>query len=59
MKIFLLPHPINLELINCLVKAMAETNSKGFNYLSNKFPNINSAALKEGIFMGLCTREIM
>jgi hypothetical protein len=55
MKIFLHPRHINLELINCLVKAMAETNSYGF----NKFPNINSAALKEGIFVGICTREIM
>jgi hypothetical protein len=41
MKIFLPPPHINLELIKCLVKAMAKTNSKGFKYLSNKFPNTN------------------
>jgi hypothetical protein len=33
------------------VKAMAKTNSKGFQYLSKKFPNISTAKLKEGIFV--------
>jgi hypothetical protein len=57
--IFLPPRHIKLDLIKCLVKAMAKTNSKGLNYLSNKFPNIKSAALKQGIFVGLCIREIL
>jgi hypothetical protein len=36
-------------LINCLTKAMAKTNSKGFQNLSKNFPNISTARLKEGI----------
>jgi hypothetical protein len=32
------------------VKAMAKTHSKGFLYLSKKFPNISTAKLKEVIF---------
>jgi hypothetical protein len=59
MKILLPPRYINHKLIKCLVKAMANTNPKGFKYLSNKFPNINSAALKEGLFVGLSVREIL
>ncbi|GFG35895.1 hypothetical protein Cfor_05254 [Coptotermes formosanus] len=52
MKIFLPPLPIKLRLIRCLVKAMAKTNSRGFQYLTKKLPNISTAKLKEGIFMG-------
>jgi hypothetical protein len=52
MKIFLPPLHIKPWLIKCLVKAMAKTNSKGFQYLSKKFPNISTAQLKEGIHMG-------
>jgi hypothetical protein len=59
MNIFLPPRHIKLDLIKCLVKIMAKRNSKGFKYLSNKFPNINTARLKEGIFVGLNVREIL
>jgi hypothetical protein len=38
---------------------MAKIKSKGLNSLSNKFPNLNSAALKESIFVELCTLEIL
>jgi hypothetical protein len=38
---------------------MDKTNSKGFRYLSNKFPNIKTAQLKEGIFLGIYAREIL
>jgi hypothetical protein len=30
---------------------MAKINSKGFHYLSNKFPNISTAGLKESIYV--------
>jgi hypothetical protein len=59
MKIFLPSRHINLELIKCIVKAMAKKYSKGFKYLSNKFPRISIAGLKEGIFVGLYIREIL
>jgi len=38
---------------------MAKINSKGFQYLSNNFPNISTAELKEGIFVGSQIREIL
>jgi hypothetical protein len=41
------------------VKAMAKTNSKGFQYLSKKFLNISTAKLKEGIFVGPQIYEIL
>jgi hypothetical protein len=41
------------------VKAMVNTNAKGFQYLSKKFPNISNAKLKEGKFVGLQIREIL
>jgi hypothetical protein len=56
---FLPPRHIKLKLIKCLVKAMAKTNSKGFKYLSNKFPSISTAGLKEGIFVGLYIPDIL
>jgi hypothetical protein len=34
------------------VKAMAKTNSKGFQYLNEKFRNISTTKLNEGIFVG-------
>jgi hypothetical protein len=51
MKIFLPPLHIKLGMISGLVKAMAKTNSKGFQYRSKKFPNTSTAKLKEGIFV--------
>jgi len=36
-------------LINCLAKAKAKANSKGFQYLSKKVSNISTARLKEDI----------
>jgi len=32
---------------------------RGFEYLNNKFPNVNDAKIKEGIFIGLQIRELM
>jgi hypothetical protein len=46
MKVFLPPLHMKLGLIKCIVKAMAETNSKGFQYLSKSFLNISPANLK-------------
>ena len=31
----------------------------GFEYLRNKFPNVNDAKIKEGIFIGRQIRELM
>jgi hypothetical protein len=45
--------------MKCLVKAMTKTNSRGFQYQSNTFPNINTAKLKEGIFVGPQIRELL
>ncbi|GFG40816.1 hypothetical protein Cfor_08064 [Coptotermes formosanus] len=56
MKIFL--PPPQLRLSKYLVKAMAETNSKGFQYLSKNLPIISTAKLKEGIFVGPQIREM-
>ena len=41
------------------MKAVAKTNSKGFQYLNKKFPNITTGRLKEVIFMGPHIREIL
>jgi hypothetical protein len=41
------------------VKAMAKTNSKGFQYLSKKCPNISTAKLIESMFVGYQIREIL
>jgi hypothetical protein len=41
------------------VKAMTKTNSRGFQYRSNTFPNISTAKLKEGIFVGPQIRELL
>jgi len=43
--IFLPPLHMKPGLIKCLVKAMAKTNSKGFQYLSKRFPNISTGEL--------------
>lgn len=52
MKILLSSLHIKLWFIKGLVKAMVKTHSEGFQYLSKKFPNISTAKLKEGIFVG-------
>jgi hypothetical protein len=59
MKIFLPTLHIKLQLIKCLVKPWGKTKSKGFQYLSNKLPNINTAELKRGFFMRPQIREIL
>jgi hypothetical protein len=41
------------------VKAMAKTHSKGFQYLGKKFPNISTAKLKDVIFVGPQTQEVL
>jgi len=51
MEIFLPPLHIKPRLIKCLEKAVAKTNSKGFQCLSKNFPSISTGELKEGIFM--------
>ncbi len=38
---------------------MGMTNSKGYQYLVAKFPKINAAKLKEGIFVGPQIREVL
>ena len=58
-KIFLPPLHIKLGLAKNLVKAMAKSNSNGFQYITRKFPNISDAKLKEGIFVGPQVRELM
>jgi hypothetical protein len=59
MKISLPSFHTVLGLIKCLVTAMAKTNSKGCQYKSKKFPNISSAKLIEGTFVGPQIREIL
>ena len=41
------------------VKAMGKANSRGFQYLAEKFPKVTSAKLKEGIFVGPQIREVL
>lgn len=38
---------------------MTKTKSRGFQYRSNTFPNISTAKLKEGIFVGPQIREVV
>ena len=42
-----------------LSKNIVKTNSKGFQYLSYKFPNISTAELREGIYVGPQIRDIL
>jgi len=42
---------IELGLIKNVVNTM-DQNSAGFMYLKNKFPRINDAKMKEGVFVG-------
>ena len=57
MKIFVHPLHIKHGLIKCLAKGMAKINSKVFQYLSKTVTKINTAKLKEGIFVGTQIRE--
>jgi len=49
---------IKLGLIKNFVKGMIKTGH-GFEYVRNKFPNVNDAKIKEGIFIGPQIREMM
>jgi len=49
-KIYLPPLHIKLGLMKNFVKDMDKT-SHGFQYVRNKFPNVNDAKIKEGIFI--------
>ena len=46
------PLHIKLGLIKNFVKAIAKHCSNGFEFLCKKFPKLNQANLKEGIFVG-------
>ncbi|KAK1787970.1 hypothetical protein P4O66_016453 [Electrophorus voltai] len=56
-KILLPPLHIKLGLMNNLVKAM-DQNGSAFKYLSEKFPRISEAKIKEGIFVGPQIRQL-
>lgn len=58
-KIFLPPLHIKLGLMKNFVKAMGKANSRGFQYLAEKFPRVSPAKLKEGIFVGPQIREVL
>jgi hypothetical protein len=57
MKIFLPPPYTNLGLIKRLVKAMVNTIQNDSSTRVKKFSKINTAKLKEGIFVGSRIRE--
>lgn len=42
-----------------LVKAMSKANSSGFQYLAERFPKMNPAKMKEGIFIGLQIKTVL
>jgi len=54
----LLPLHIKLGLIKNFVKA-TNKQSKGFEYLREKLPELSDSELKEGIFIGPQIREII
>jgi len=56
--IFLAPLHIKLGLMKIFVRGMDKTG-RGFQYVRNKFPNVNDAKIKEGIFIGPQIRELM
>lgn len=47
---------LEVGLMKNLVKAMSKANSSGFQYLAERFPKMNPAKMKEGIFIGLQIR---
>jgi len=57
-KVFLPPLHIKLGLMKNSVKGMDKTGH-GLEYLRNKFPNVNDAKIKEGIFRRPQIRELM
>ena len=57
-KIYLPPLHTKLGLMKTFVKGMDKTGH-GFQYVRNKFPNVNDAKVKEGIFIGPQIRELM
>jgi hypothetical protein len=57
-KVYLPLLHIKLGFINNFLKAM-DQNSAGFIYLKNKFPRINDAEIKEGVFVGCQIRELV
>jgi hypothetical protein len=52
------PLHIKLGLTINFVKSMDKTG-RGFQYMRNKFPNVSDAIIKEVIFIGLQTRELV
>lgn len=58
-RIFLPPLHIKLGLMKNFVKAMGKVNSRGFQYLAEKFPKLSDAKVKEGIFVGPQIREVL
>jgi len=58
-KIFLPPLHIKLGLMKNLVKAMGKANSRGFQYLADKFPKVRPVKVKEGISVGPQIREVL
>jgi len=57
-KIYLPPLHIKLGLMKNFVKGLDKTG-RGFEYVRNKFPNVSDAKIKDGIFTGPQTRELM
>ena len=58
-KIFLPLLHIKLGLMKNFVKAMGKANSRGFQYLADKFASVSPAKLKEGMFVGPQIREVL
>ncbi|GBN06578.1 hypothetical protein AVEN_62673-1 [Araneus ventricosus] len=57
-KILLPPLRIKLGLMKNFVKAM-DCGGSGFQYLRLKFPKVSEAKIKEGIFVGTQSRQLM
>ena len=57
-KIYLPPLHIKLGLVNNFVKGMDKTGL-GFEYVRNKFPDVNDAKIREDVFIGPQIRELM
>jgi hypothetical protein len=52
------PLHIKLGLMKIFVKVL-DTDGQAFTYLRNKFPKLSEAKVKEGIFIGPQTRDVM
>ena len=57
-KIYLPPLHIKLGFMKNFVKGTDKTG-RGFENVSNKFPNVSDAKIKEGLFIGPQIRELM